>query len=141
MDSRKDAAKPRKESEVKKAVQDWLKAHGYTFYRMNTGMSMMPGRGGKLMPVRFGTPGMADLLVILPPNGRAVWLEIKRPLGPRGGTGGSDQSPDQVLFADEQSRLGAGYRLIRDLDQLGQAMKEECETARIGFEGLEGGGA
>lgn len=118
----------RTEASVKKACQQWLSAHGIEWHRMNSGMAMMPGRGGKPMPVRFGTPGMADILVILPPFGRALWLEIKRPLGPRGGDSHSKPTDDQVAFADKQSELGAGYRVVRSLEDLAQAVKEERDT-------------
>jgi hypothetical protein len=39
---------------------------------MNSRVVMMPGQGGQLRPVRFGAPGMADIIGLLKPSGRFV---------------------------------------------------------------------
>lgn len=117
----------RTESQVKKSITDWLTLNRIWFCRMNSGMAMVPiGKTGKLMPLRFGLPGMADLVVIRglmrfpnpTPGPMVYWIECKRPLGPKGGTGGSDQTDDQKSFQREVEGLGCRYVLARDLDDV-----------------------
>ena len=53
----------RPEREVVREVLAYLRTiPGVTAWRCNTGMAMLPGRGGKPMPVRFGVKGMADIV-------------------------------------------------------------------------------
>lgn len=119
------------EAEVKRAVQDWLTLYGYHWTRIQSGQvfGRYKNTAGKVKGwnVQCAEPGTADLLVVMGPSGRAVWIEIKSERR------GSKQSPEQVEFATKMASLGAGYRLIRNVDQLPVAMREEAETAKIGY--------
>ena len=63
-----------KENRLQKKIIDWLKFDGCHVLRLNSGMIDM---GGGHM-VRLCPPGTPDLLAIVPPYGRALFLEVKR---------------------------------------------------------------
>ena len=65
-------AQARSETEIVKAILDYLAANRIVAWRNNTGAAMNPA--GRL--VRFGTPGMPDIAGVLP-GGRALFLEVK----------------------------------------------------------------
>ena len=59
----RSATPQRPEREILRAVLDFLALQpGVIAWRMNTGMAMLPGRGGQLQPVRFGVKGLPDVL-------------------------------------------------------------------------------
>ena len=118
-----EALKP-KEADVKRAVCEWLTRFGYQWTRVQSG-SIFAGYKGRVHRVDCAEPGTADILVILPPNGYALWLEIKSERK------GSKPSPEQIKFAETMARLGAGYRIVRSIDQLVSAMREEVENAKV----------
>lgn len=61
---------PRRETDIVRAILDYLAlCPGVVAWRVNTGMAMLHGRGGKLQPVRFGVKGMADII---------GWVEVCR---------------------------------------------------------------
>lgn len=70
------------ERDVLAAVMQVLGVHPKVGWvrRINSGMAMLPGRGGKSQPVRFGFPGCADILGQLK-DGRLIAIECKRPGG------------------------------------------------------------
>jgi len=95
-------------------------------WRQNSGCAMMPGRGGKPMPVRFGEKGAADITGILrSQGGRRLEVECKRPLGPRGGKSGREQSDDQRAFQAMIEEEGGLYLLVRSADELDEALRAE----------------
>ena len=121
--------KQRKEADVKKAVADYLKMRRVRFWRMNSGMLPMAYKG-KSRFIHLCEPGTPDFLVLKPgywtrsePEcSTAIWLEVKRPLGPKGGTGGSEQSPEQIAFEEEAKRNGERYHVVRSIDDLVRAL-------------------
>lgn len=117
------------EAEVKRAVQDWLTLYGYHWTRIQSGQvfGRYKNTAGKVKGwnVQCAEPGTADLLVVLPPNGYACWIEIKS------NRSGSKQSPEQVAFAAKMAELGAGYRLVRDVSEMSKFMAEERANARV----------
>lgn len=79
-------------------------------FRLNVGFAKdRRGRG-----VRFGVPGMADILVLVGP--RYLWLEVKIPSG--------RQSPEQRAFESMVSELGGAYRLVRSVEEALRAVEE-----------------
>ncbi len=112
------------EAEVKRAVCDWLTRHSYHWIRVQSGQ-IRGGYKGKTWMVKCAPPGTADLLVVLPPRGYALWIEVKS------NRKGSKQSPEQIEFAAKMATLGAGYRIVRDVSEMDRFMAEECENARV----------
>lgn len=115
----KRRTKQRSEASVKKAVADWLRAFGYRFFRMQSGQILGQHKGRPWM-MRLCPPGTPDFIVLerIPFATRVTWLEVKRPLGPKGGTGGSEQSEDQIAFQAEAGRHGERYAVVRGVDDL-----------------------
>ncbi len=72
------------------------------------------------MPVRFGSPGWPDVIAV-GKGGIFVGIECKRPLGPKGGTGGSDQTADQRAAQMEIENAGGVYIIARSVDDLKNA--------------------
>ena len=63
------------EKDVQKLCIEWLAAWGATAVRINSG-----GMAVEKRFVRFNDqPGCSDVLACLPPNGRMLALELKRP--------------------------------------------------------------
>jgi hypothetical protein len=96
-----------------------LRVFGIFSWRNNTGVASLPGRGGKFRPVKFGEPGAPDIIGILHgDNGRFLGVECKRPLGPKGGTGGSEQTPEQAAFETSIADARGVYILARSGEDL-----------------------
>ena len=108
-----------KESTVLSACLNWLNVHGYFVWRNNTGAIATERRF-----FRYGHPGSADILGILP-DGRFLAVECKRPLGPRGGDGGSRQTDEQIKFQRAVESNNGVYLLVRSLDDLIDGMKQK----------------
>lgn len=84
--------------------------------RCNTGAAMLPGRNGKMMPVRFGEPGSPDLRLVIAPRGLAGFLEVKRP--------GGKQSDDQRAWEASCVAVGGGYAVVTSVDEALAAVEE-----------------
>jgi hypothetical protein len=105
------------EAAVQKCVTDYLTAKRVLWFRMNSG-AMKGEHKGKAWFVRFGTPGMADLLAFpLRWNDPStwgspgvVWLEVKAAKGA--------QSEAQKSFQELVESHGHRYLLVRDLNDL-----------------------
>ena len=82
------------ETQIKKAVRDWLDWHGWFHFHLMAGMGVYPGA-----PDRIAVKG-----------GRVVFLEIKAP--------GKNQSPAQYAFGMSIGKAGGEYHVIHDLDEL-----------------------
>lgn len=93
------------EAQTQRAVIEYLAAKRYFYLRMNSGS--LPNAQGR--PVRFGTPGCADIMAILPSK-LPMWLEIKSPTG--------KQSPEQKAFQEEVEAHGHMYMVVRNISEL-----------------------
>ncbi len=77
---------------------------GIRVFRMNTGMARDPATGQR---IRFGTPGMADILVLI--RDRYVWLEVKTERG--------RQSEAQRNFQAAIRGIGGICEVVRSADE------------------------
>jgi len=111
-----------KESPVVRACLQYLQRRGVFCWRNQTGMLRLsdPKYGTRVM--RQGVKGGADIIGILPTTGRMLAVECKRPLGPRGGKGGSEQTDDQRWFQQEIEARGGLYVLARGIEDLEAAL-------------------
>lgn len=116
----------RSEKDIQAGIVAVLKAHGILAFRMNTG-AMAGSHKGKPWYVRFGFPGMADILAFplqiaaLTPSGpvRAplpLWIECKSSRG--------KQNPDQEHFQLIVEQDGHSYLLARSVSDVLQWIKE-----------------
>ena len=112
-----------KEREIQRVILDWLAAEHVLAFRMNTG-AMQSEYQGKRRFMRFGTPGMADVLAF--PHDtidpirqydviRPTWLECKANKG--------KQSELQKSFQQHVESHGHRYAICRSLDDAIRAIK------------------
>ena len=90
------------ESGVLKQVSDYLLARRILHFRMQTGAHVASYRGRQRL-IRYGTPGMADILAFTRKG--PVWVEVKSAAG--------QQSPDQAGFEKIVTDEGHEYVLAR----------------------------
>lgn len=86
-------------------------------FRVNVGVARDPRTGQVL---RFGVPGMADLLV-LTSSGQFLWLEVKSPTG--------RLSKDQIRFRDFIHRFAGErhYAVARSVEEAEAAVARLIE--------------
>lgn len=85
-------------------------------WRSNSGAAMLPGKGGKPQPVRFGVRGQADITGLVRASGRRLEIEVKRP--------GGKQTPEQADFERLVADAGGLYLLVRSIEELQTALGE-----------------
>lgn len=73
--------------------------------------SLSEGIKFKLLGVRKGA---ADLLILLPPQARSFWLEVKSPKG--------RVSPEQTEFGEDVRALGGGWAVVRSIEDVRNAL-------------------
>jgi hypothetical protein len=98
-----------READTQRLILDWLAAKKIWALRLNTG-AMGGSHNGKRWFVRFGRPGMADILAVAQYGTRLVWIEVKAPKG--------RQSEDQGRFQAEVEAEGMTYILARSLEDV-----------------------
>jgi hypothetical protein len=106
-----------REGDIQRTILAWLDLHRVPHFRNNTGATRLPGRGGKPMLVRFGSPGWPDIVAV-GPGGILVGIECKRPLGPRGGASGSTPDPAQRAVGEAITSAGGAYIVARCLSDV-----------------------
>lgn len=115
-----------KESEIQRAILDYLAAKGILAFRMNTG-AMAAEYNGKKRFMRFGVPGMADILAFTTLHtgerdmygkgeitySEPLWIEVKTPTG--------KQSEYQKSFRAQVQAHGHRYiiaRCVEDVEEV-----------------------
>jgi hypothetical protein len=101
-----------KESDVIRAVDQWLTLRHISHWRINSGA--LKSQRGQL--VRFGAKGMADFYAI-GSSGISVWIECKRPIG-------GILSVAQKEFLDCINRNGGVGIVVNSIDSLESQFKE-----------------
>lgn len=101
------------ESSVLKACTALLDVRGLLWFRSQSTPAPLPGGGFRRYT---GLRGLADLVVVLPPDGRALFVECKSPRG--------RVRPEQQLFLDRAARDGAEVCVIWDVGQLDRLLAE-----------------
>lgn len=72
--------------------------------------------------IRLGPEGLPDVIVIIPPNGMFLGLEIKSAKG--------KLRPSQIEFAKKVTNAGGIYRVVRSLEQAQNAVAEGLGHAK-----------
>ena len=88
-----------KESEVQKAILDWLRWHKIFCWKTNN-TGIFKQKTGSY--IKVGMKGIADLIGIIPPSGRLLAIEVKRP----GNTASSEQ---KSFLASIRASGGIGF--------------------------------
>lgn len=119
--SAKDAPHRVKEAEVLRAVDRWLTLRGIWHMRCNNA-------AGKAESGRFmrsfscggrAVSGVSDFFAVK--DGRAIWIECKRPIGGR-------LSDAQRGFLDAMRRNGAAVAVVSSVEELEERLAEAGVT-------------
>ncbi len=103
-----------KESDILRDCLTWLKLHGVFCWRQNQG-AITGQHNGKRRFLRFTSmTGVSDILGILPPSGRLLALECKRP--------GRKPTPEQEMFLDVVRQNGGVAFCVRSLADLEEGL-------------------
>ncbi len=105
----KDGSVP--EKYIQASILNWLKTTGYQFWRANSGTVWVHGRR-----VFLGPDGMPDIVVIIPPKGIFLGLEVKSKNG--------KVRKDQIEFAKKLTEAGGLYSIVRSLSDAQAATAE-----------------
>ena len=100
-----------RETDIQKAVCDYLAYKGYFFWRSNNIPAFQSDKYGsrfRAMP-KYSMNGIADIIVIMD-GGQAIFIEVKRP--------GGIQSFSQKQFENKCKEKGAKYYVLTDINQL-----------------------
>lgn len=95
------------EKHIQSQITAWLTVHRVFWYRANTG-AMKGEHKGKGWFVRFGKPGMPDIIAVM--RGIYVGIEVKRP--------GENPTLAQQSFGVELESAGGVYVVMRSLDDV-----------------------
>ncbi len=72
------SARAQTETQIVRAILEYLRARGFWAERRNSRVMMLPGKGGRLRPVRFGGVKGASDIIAVGPQGRFIAIEVKR---------------------------------------------------------------
>jgi hypothetical protein len=105
-----------KEADILRDCLTWLKLHGVFCWRQNQG-AISGVHNGKKRFLRFSSMnGVSDILGILPPSGRFLAIECKRP--------GNKPTAEQDAFLDIVRQCGGIAVCVRSIDELEQALTD-----------------
>jgi hypothetical protein len=105
-----------REGDLLKACLQLLQLHRIPCWRQNAGAATFGSGAGRRF-VRFSPPGTADILGCLPPSGRLLAVEVKRP--------GGRLTPAQAAFLDHVRAAGGLALVVRDVRDLQRALDLE----------------
>jgi hypothetical protein len=111
MPAKKRAPKPKPEKVIQKEILDWLKETGLLHSRYNAGCAFLGNR-----MIRLGTIGWPDIIVVVPPNGRFLALEVKSSTG--------TLRPEQKDFKAALEDSGGYFRVVRSVTDAMHAVAE-----------------
>lgn len=104
-----------KESELVKSILEYLVWKKIFAWRNNTGAVVAENKGKKRF-FRFGLVGSADILAILPPNGRLLAIECKRE--------GNVPTEAQRRFLEQIKASGGLATVVYSLADVEEALKD-----------------
>ncbi len=114
----KDGSVP--EKDIQKSILNWLKETGLLHWRQNSGSVFVGNR-----KVLLGEEGLPDIIVVVPPTGKVLGLEVKSFKG--------KLRPVQTLFMGKLREAGGSYVVVRTLqaamEAVAKSLGEEREAA------------
>jgi len=100
------------ESSIQWSILKWLETTGLLHWRANSGEVFVHGRR-----ITLGPDGCPDVIVLVPPTGHFMGLEVKSAKG--------SVRSEQVAFAKRLNDCGASYYVVRTLDEARNAVAKE----------------
>lgn len=98
-----------KESDVQKAILDYLRYRGIFCFKNNT-VGIYKRDTGAYIPSQ--SKGSPDIICVV--DGKFIGIEVKGPSG--------RQSPDQIEFQERLERAGGRYIVARSIDDVEHAL-------------------
>lgn len=104
------------EKVIQAAILKYLEGTGLLFWRQNSGLIPVPtgrkNRSGKpiFRMVKLGTEGLPDIIVVVPPTGQFLGLEVKASDG--------KLRPAQIEFSTRLLDAGGRYEVVRSVDDV-----------------------
>ena len=98
------AKKPESEKLIQRKILKWLSTTGLLYWRQNSGFTFIGKRR-----IVLGAAGLPDIIVVIPPDGRLLGLEVKSAKG--------KMRPSQERFRDSLAAAGGGYEVVRTMEQ------------------------
>jgi hypothetical protein len=99
-----------KEADILRDCLMWLKLHGVFCWRQNQG-AIAGEHNGKRRFLRFSSaPGISDIIGLLPPAGKLLAIECKRP--------GRHPTPEQLAFLEVIRSSGGIALCVHSLEEL-----------------------
>lgn len=111
----KDGSVP--EKDIQKAILSWLKETGLLHWRQNSGSVFVGNRR-----VVLGEDGLPDIIVVVPPTGKVLGLEVKSLRG--------KLRPVQAEFMASLREAGGTYVVVRNLQSAMEAVAGALGTER-----------
>lgn len=111
------AATAQTESQLVRAILDYLHARGCWAERRNSRVLMLPGKGGRLRPVRFGGMQGASDIIAIGLQGRFWAIEVKRP--------GQRPTPVQTWYLSEILRYGGLAMIATSVQDVADALERQ----------------
>jgi hypothetical protein len=102
------------ESAYLRAILDYFMVTHILAYRMNTGAHVVTNEYGNRRTIRYGSPGMADIIAF--PYQHVLWVEVKAERG--------KQSEYQKAFQNTVEEVGHTYLLARSIDDVERCIKQ-----------------
>lgn len=103
------------EKDIQKEILTWLETTGLLYWRQNSGKAPIFHNGKIIRMVDMGREGLPDIIVIWPPEGHFVGLEVKKPDG--------RQSPSQKTMQKLVEKAGGVYKIVRSLEETKSVLK------------------
>lgn len=97
---------------IQAQILQWLKDAGILHWRQQSGTVFLGHRS-----IRMGPEGLPDIVVIVPPNGKVVGLEVKSAKG--------RLRPSQVSFKERLTSVGGSFLVVRSLTQAMECVAKE----------------
>lgn len=104
----------RKEVEIMRAILGYLAARRIYAWRNNTGGALRLNSEGKASMVMFGLKGLPDILGAMPPTGRMIAVEVKRP--------GERPSPIQAMRIRALTDVGVLAFVATSIEDVARAL-------------------
>lgn len=95
-----------RETRLVKSVRELLNRLGVPAWRNNTGVARETNADGSMRFVRYGVPGMPDVIGVIPPTGRYIGVECK--------VGDGELNKNQRIVLPDLRDAGALIFIVRD---------------------------
>jgi len=104
-----------RESDIQRSILDYLTLLRIPCWRNNSGAVAL-GDGKSRRYVRYGAKGSADILGVLPPSGRLLAIEVKRP--------GNKPTEHQSTWLEGMRQAGAVVCVAYSVEDVQRVLRE-----------------